>query len=128
MRRVNDDLIPYPVPDVPGAQHVLLWHQPRAPDLVTWLRVQIESDLGEWHEPHFRAARDRESDHRYFEARERVAQLEAALAILDLYKKQAAKEFSNAMEEDRTWVLAPVVRLLASGYRHRPGYREEWKP
>lgn len=57
-----------------------------------------------------------------------MAQLEADLAVLDLYEKQAAKEFDNAMEEDRVWTLAPVIRLLGSGYRHRPGYREEWKP
>lgn len=55
-----------------------------------------------------------------------IARCEAALAILDLYEKQAAKEFVNAMEEDRTWILAAVVRLLASGYRHRPGYAEHW--
>lgn len=57
-----------------------------------------------------------------------VADCEAKLAILDLYEKQAARAGENAMEEDRTWILDPVVRLLGAGYKHRPGYREEWKP
>jgi hypothetical protein len=57
-----------------------------------------------------------------------IADCEAKLAILSLYEKQAAKESENAMEEDRTWALAPVVRHLGHGYRHRDGYREEWKP
>lgn len=98
-------------------------------DLVTWLRERIESDLSEWRvrEAHFLAGREREGDYHYFEARERVARCEAELAILDLYEQQAAKD-NNAMEEDRTWLLARVVRLLATGYRHRTGYREEWKP
>jgi hypothetical protein len=56
--------------------------------------------------------------------RDTIARCEAELAILDLYEQQAAKD-NNAMEEDRTWLLARVVRLLATGYKHRPGYREE---
>lgn len=98
--------------------------------LEAWLRHLIESDLLWWRdrEAHFLAVRERGGDYDYFEARERVAQLEADLAILDLYEKQAAKEFYNAMEEDRTWTLAPVVRHLGFGYQHRPGYKEEWKP
>jgi hypothetical protein len=57
-----------------------------------------------------------------------IARCEAELAILDLYEQQVAKASENAMEEDRAWTLAPVIALLASGYRHRKGYREEnWK-
>ena len=57
-----------------------------------------------------------------------IARCEAELAILDLYEQQAAKWYENAMQEDRAWTLWPVIALLASGYRHRPGYRAEWAP
>ena len=57
-----------------------------------------------------------------------VADCEAKLAILGRYARQAAKYGENCMEEDRIWVLEPVVRLLASGYRHREGFKEEWLP
>ncbi len=54
-------------------------------ELVPWLRPVIERDLSEWREceAHFKAVRQREGDYHYFEARERVAQLEAELAVLD---------------------------------------------
>jgi hypothetical protein len=99
--------------------------------LAEWLHGIIESDLSQWRgrEARLLALRRQEGQHRdYYEAQERVARLEADLAILDLYEKQAAKEFDNAMEEDRTWTLSPVVRLLGHGYRFRSGYREAWKP
>lgn len=57
-----------------------------------------------------------------------IARCEAELAILDLYEEQAAKAGMNSMEEDRTWMLWRVISLLGAGYRHRPDYREEWKP
>lgn len=57
-----------------------------------------------------------------------VADCEAKIAILDRYERQAAKYGENCMEEDRMWVLEPVVELLATGYRHREGFREEWLP
>ena len=43
-------------------------------------------------------------------------------------ERQEAKASENAMQEDRAWTLWPVVALLGYGYRHRPGYREEWAP
>jgi len=51
-----------------------------------------------------------------------ITRCEAELAILDLYKQQAAKASENAIQEDRAWTLWPVLALLASGYKHRPGY------
>jgi hypothetical protein len=57
-----------------------------------------------------------------------IARCEAELAILDLHDEWMP--FAN-VEEDASGVEAirRVVRLLASGYRHRKGYREtEWKP
>ena len=59
--------------------------------------------------------------------RNEVARCEAELAILDLYEQQAAKASENAMQEDRAWTLWPVISLLASGYKFRPGYRQEWE-
>lgn len=38
----------------------------------------------------------------------------------------SARDYLDARRE--LAVLEPVVRLLASGYSHRAGYREEWKP
>lgn len=78
-----------------------------------------------------------------------IARCEAELAILDLYdrtlaivrtpvdlralaaekpviREMRARDYLDAERE--LCVLVPVVALLASGYRHRPGYREEWKP
>jgi Family of unknown function (DUF6221) len=86
-------------------------------ELATWLRRQIRTSL-----EHYRQVAG--SD----DAGERGARCEAELAILDLYEQQAAKASENAMEEDRAWTLWPVIALLGSGYRHRAGYREEWKP
>jgi hypothetical protein len=76
--------------------------------------------------------------------RNAVARLEAELAILDLYAATlaitqkppvmpeghpaagmiSARDYLDAKRE--LAVLEPVVRLLASGYKHRPGYQEEW--
>jgi hypothetical protein len=38
----------------------------------------------------------------------------------------SARDYLDAKRE--LAVLGPVVRLLATGYRHREGYREEWAP
>jgi hypothetical protein len=99
-------------------------------DLTAWLRRMTETDLGEWREreAHFLAVREREGDYHYFEALERVAQLEAELAILG---EHASNDFEKYPECARCAVEAfpcRTVRHLGSGYRHRPGYREEWKP
>jgi hypothetical protein len=108
-------------------------------ELVPWLRRLIESDLTRWRdrEAHFRAVREREGDYDYFEARERVAQLEAELAVLDEHgpfdpASDWLRDFCRACGElDHRRVSFPcrTVRLLGRGYRFRPGYREaEWKP
>jgi hypothetical protein len=97
-------------------------------DPVAWLRAQVEADLAEWRElvAAYLPDAEREGGMLLFRAQERVADLEAKLAILGLYEEQTAKAGKNAMEEDRAWVLAPVVALLASGYRHREGYPERF--
>ena len=79
-----------------------------------------------------------------------IARCEAELAILDLYERTLAivrapvdlkalaaekpvirelraRDYLDAERE--LCVLWEVVRLLAGGYKHRPGYKEEdWKP
>jgi len=123
-------------------------------DLVPWLRPKVEADLKHWRdrEAHFLAVREREGDYHYFEARERVAQLEAELAILDEHyiltsgdRNEVYEEFSvyrfpshdcdfgcvschyYAQGAVRNYGYCRTVKALASGYKHRPGYREEWK-
>jgi hypothetical protein len=66
--------------------------------------------------------------------RDTVARCEAELAILDEAEKafRVARTYKDgdgvlALACARTWLDA--VRLLAGGYKHREGYREEdWKP
>jgi hypothetical protein len=83
--------------------------------------------------------------------RDVIARCEAELAILDLYEQTAvlvtappavtaaqwpgagpqpgmisALDYQDARRE--LAVLGPVIRMLAYGYRHRDGYREEWAP
>lgn len=57
-----------------------------------------------------------------------LREIEAKRAILGRCVQQAAKEHDNAMEEDRTWVLWPVLFDLAAVWSDHPDYREEWKP
>ena len=57
-----------------------------------------------------------------------LREIEAKRAILGRCVQQAAKEHDNAMEEDRTWVLWPVLFDLAAVYSDHPDYRQEWKP
>jgi Family of unknown function (DUF6221) len=124
-------------------------------DLVAWLRPKVEADLTGWREreTHFRAVREREGDYHYFEAREQVARLEAQLAILDEHyilwrhdTSETYEEFSvvavGSADKDHGCVTCHyygmggvkgygycrTVRHLGAAYRHRPGYREEWKP
>lgn len=68
--------------------------------------------------------------------RDTIARCEAELAILGEY--EAARLVADAAREQRGGVggavyglvrgLERVVRLLACGYGHRDGYRQEWAP
>ena len=93
-------------------------------EIAAWLREQATEDGRRY------AARLRRQCSPEYEQRltEQLDRAKAELAILDLYEAQAAKASENAMEEDRAWALWPVIRLLASGYRRRPGWQEEWFP
>ena len=73
-----------------------------------------------------------------------IARCEAELAILDEHKPTDWTAYGDHMcrrchrpreearedEEQCEWLTWPcrTARLLGSGYRHRPGYLEEWKP
>ena len=64
-----------------------------------------------------------------------IARCEAELAILDACSPdssmEAALEIGDISTEQYVTEVAAgarIVRLLASGYKHRRGYREEWKP
>jgi hypothetical protein len=98
-------------------------------DLITWLRALIEADLKYWRdrEAHPLAAREYEGDYYYFEARERVAQLEADLAILDEHgDNHDCVDWKGASASP--YLGCRTVRLLGYGYKFRDRYREEWKP
>jgi len=62
-----------------------------------------------------------------------IARCDAELAILR-ERDAAADMFGGARGPDGGGVFGALraldhaVRLLADGYRHRDGYREEWKP
>jgi hypothetical protein len=69
----------------------------------------------------------REFDHvRRHDPRNEAARAESVLMLLDLYGRQCGRIGENAMEEDRAWTLGTVVSMLAAGYRHREGWKEEW--
>lgn len=62
-----------------------------------------------------------------------IARCEAELAILDECEKavRIARTYKDgdgilALAEARTWLAA--TSLIASGYQHRPGFRQDWLP
>jgi Family of unknown function (DUF6221) len=72
--------------------------------------------------------------------RDTIARCEAELAILDEHATKVYRGAVSMFLDDywcqtcdvpgdqpaRTWCR--TVRLLASGYQHRPGYQESWRP
>lgn len=64
--------------------------------------------------------------------RDTIARCEGELAILDEYEARD-KDVDLMLGPDslrqREWSgLSLAVRLLGSGYQHRPGYQESWRP
>lgn len=131
----------------------LRWQTGRVSDeLTAWLRAEIEGDYGRardlldrrgaWPEPRR-------------EMHDAIADCEAKLAILnrldtakdrdrrsqaafDAWKRSGLDDdqrpafgvgspFGDPVPQDIA-TLEWVARHLASGYRHRPGYKEKWKP
>lgn len=107
-------------------------------DFAVWLRRQIEADLSKWRglAAAYLPNVEREGEVLYFDALERVADHEAKLAILDEHRQgDKGSVWCSRCDPDSdmytsTIVFYPcrTVRLLGSAYRHRLGYREEWKP
>jgi len=72
------------------------------------------------------------------DARWLLADIAVKRAILDLHGSEHECPFNAPFEriESVWWGLpvgggvkwCPTVRLLASAYAHRPGYRDEWRP
>lgn len=98
--------------------------------MLAWLQGILEYDLEAWRsrEAAYLPKAGGEDKYLHARAREQAGRAEAELAVLNLYERHAEASPSSALTEDRTWTLYPVVRLLASGYRHRPGFKPEWLP
>lgn len=104
-----------------------------AAELVPWLRALLGDDLEGWHslEAVFLPRAGHEDRHLYARAREHAARCEAELAVLG---EHAVTEWLVCCRacagyyEPRADFPCQTVRLIGYGYRHRPGYREEWKP
>ena len=119
-------------------------------ELVAWLRREIEGDLGRAR--HILDVRGAHPGPRH-EMHDAIADCEAKSAILDEHyilwrhdTNEAYEDFSvvsiGAANQDHGCVTCHyygqggvkgygycrTVRHLAAGYRHRPGYRPEWKP
>jgi hypothetical protein len=83
---------------------------------VAWLRAQIEGDGREAAKRLRRAS----SDAFRWRTVEKLARAKAELAILDAC--------AQGIRNGRYFLAEEIRCLLASGYKHRPGYREEdWK-
>jgi hypothetical protein len=89
-------------------------------ELLAWLRAQITEDGTR---AAARLRRQMSDAYRRAQA-EKLARAKGELAVLGLYERQAAKLGESALQEDRLWTLAPVVRLLACGYGSGYGRRE----
>lgn len=111
-------------------------------DLVAWLTQILDEDekrvqgalsadyLGE--KPRFYgvdtgAHRDDWGLHTFHVAPERVlADIAAKRAIIALHDDQ--HECSDLSASDWPYLGCQTLRLLASAYADRPGYRDEWRP
>lgn len=105
----------------------------------------IEDDLKRWRdaEAAYLPGVPREGDWLWSEAREHAEQAEARLAVLAEHEIVPAG-YESALTaytvgcrvcdyDDAYGQVSPTgpcrtVRLLASGYRHRPGYQDRWVP
>ncbi len=92
-------------------------------DLITWLRRQVEPDL---RRARLTLARWPGSP-RWLE---RAADCEAKLALLDAFAAAFAEGCPGYSHRtgraSEAQVLWRALRILAGGYRHRDGWRENW--
>ena len=105
-------------------------------DMATWLRTQIEADRERaYHEWGCPAHPDQWISGPFgpceCATRHVAADCDAKLAILDMHDA-TVRDFTHATETAREHarreVLEDVIEHLAQGYRHREGYRNEWRP
>lgn len=99
-------------------------------DLIPWLRAQIDRDAQSAQAlPH--AIGHVES--RWSPAR-LLAQCEAYTRILDEVVPRINEQDDRIEREWGSYDEGPhdeselLIKLVASAYRHHPGYREEWRP
>jgi Family of unknown function (DUF6221) len=64
----------------------------------------------------------------HFRPRRELREVAAKRAIVRRCERQAELASENCMEEDRTWVLWPVLFELAAVYSDHPDYQPKWKP
>jgi hypothetical protein len=107
------------------------WHEQSSGVLVTGEPTETDVWHGTWPMGDSSLTRLMEAN----DPQDTIARCEAELAILDacaLSKStEVALEAGDISAEEYVTgdvMGSQIVRLLASGYRHRPGYREEWIP
>jgi hypothetical protein len=101
---------------------------------VGWLRAQVEADLRMK-----RALLSSQSPFTRKDAKFRVADCEAKLAVIDLCEGQIARgerpegRWSEGRDDDEIMrdeavaeLAEEVLDLMAEGYRHRDGWAEHW--
>lgn len=109
-----------------------------------WVQIAVyEREIGDAPEEEYRepgavaAIADigrRQFDHiRRHDPRDTVARCDAELAILDICERVIREDKDRLCDDDDPrWsglaVARVTVSFLASGYRHRAGYLEKWKP
>jgi Family of unknown function (DUF6221) len=105
----------------------------RMDEMTAWLRDLLERDLAKSRsdaEQLRPSVREGYVFAPLLEAENRVADCESKLAILAEHGGEHMC-FENTHDGNTWgwyWGDCRVMRHVASGYRHRPGYREKWKP
>lgn len=96
-------------------------------DLLTWLRAEIRKDIA-GAEKLLEEGPERRWYDRYHcvYPRDLIARGLAELALLALHEDVTHECVGDATGLLGMWEVCPTVRLLASGYRHRSGFKPSW--
>jgi hypothetical protein len=112
-------------------------------ELAAWLRLVLVLERDRWCglEAAYAPNVEREGEVLWRQAQEQADRCKAELAILEQHRPEFIdyRDGDGIERSSRECIECepsgtpdnwpcPTVRLLASGYKHRPGYREEWKP
>lgn len=109
-------------------------------DLIVWLRAQLDEDergINEWIEVPWDGllSSPLRAVHEITEqvgVQRMRAEVAAKRAILDSYDEDEDRvtfgHWTSCSDSCPGNVIYEVVKLLASVYADRPGYRDEWKP